>query len=158
MNWNELRFSKHAGKSLPQVLMCDPDWFFWAIEMGVFADRPTLRDDAHDLNILARRICIPKVDGLEWEVEHFFQFPTMKYVKFELVPPSSPRHAGASHTVRSPVIDLTMPRRYARYDKLGNSLLLRQVKRFHFGSQRATRERIEDFFSSEDNFSLSDVA
>jgi hypothetical protein len=29
--WSKLYFGKHVGKSLPQILFYDPDYFFWGI-------------------------------------------------------------------------------------------------------------------------------
>ena len=46
MAWTELNFGKHAGKSLPQILFADPDWFFWAVDNNVFANRPALSQEA----------------------------------------------------------------------------------------------------------------
>ncbi len=34
--WSELTFGKHKGKTLPQVLFADPEYFFWAYEERVF--------------------------------------------------------------------------------------------------------------------------
>jgi hypothetical protein len=30
--WTIVDFSKHKGKSLPQIILHDPDWFFWAMK------------------------------------------------------------------------------------------------------------------------------
>ena len=30
MNWYELRFGKHQGKTLPHIALIDPCWFMWA--------------------------------------------------------------------------------------------------------------------------------
>jgi len=30
MAWSTLPFGKHKGKTLPQIVFADPDWFFWA--------------------------------------------------------------------------------------------------------------------------------
>ena len=32
MIWTTLNFSRHVGKTLPQILFSDPDWFFWAMD------------------------------------------------------------------------------------------------------------------------------
>jgi hypothetical protein len=34
--WIPLWFGKHKGKTLPQVVFADPDYFFWAIEKRKF--------------------------------------------------------------------------------------------------------------------------
>jgi hypothetical protein len=39
MRWVSLNFGKHAGKILPQIILSDADWFFWALNKGVFKGR-----------------------------------------------------------------------------------------------------------------------
>ena len=58
--WSKLYFGKHAGKSLPQILFYDPDYFFWSIEKKVFKDR--LAVEADKLTRMVRHIRIPKPD------------------------------------------------------------------------------------------------
>ena len=31
MKWTTLTFGKHDGKTLPEIIIKDADWFFWAI-------------------------------------------------------------------------------------------------------------------------------
>jgi hypothetical protein len=31
--WLQLRFGKHEGKTLPQIVLSDPDYFFWAVSV-----------------------------------------------------------------------------------------------------------------------------
>jgi len=38
MTWPNLSFGKHIGKSLPQIVLSDPDWFFWAVEENIFRE------------------------------------------------------------------------------------------------------------------------
>ena len=38
MTWSELPFGQRREKTLPQVVLSDPDWFFWAIEKDAFQD------------------------------------------------------------------------------------------------------------------------
>ncbi len=70
MAWTPLNFGKYKGKSLPQVLFADPDWFFWAVENAVFENRPGLKTEADDLNRKARNIRIPGSDGVRRLVEY----------------------------------------------------------------------------------------
>ena len=37
--WSTLEIGKHAGRSLPQILFSDPDYFFWAVEKKIFQGR-----------------------------------------------------------------------------------------------------------------------
>jgi hypothetical protein len=39
MEWAILTFGKHAGKTLPEVFLEDPGWFFIANAEGEFARR-----------------------------------------------------------------------------------------------------------------------
>jgi hypothetical protein len=34
--WTTIDFGKHSEKTLPQVILSDPDWFFWATHNKVF--------------------------------------------------------------------------------------------------------------------------
>ena len=36
MSWIKLEFGKHRGLTLPQIMFCDADYFFWAYATGVF--------------------------------------------------------------------------------------------------------------------------
>jgi hypothetical protein len=31
MIWTTVPFGKHQGKTLPQIVIDDPDWFFWIL-------------------------------------------------------------------------------------------------------------------------------
>ncbi|MCF1464970.1 hypothetical protein FS827_27315 [Agrobacterium vitis] len=34
--WSEMPIGKYKGKTLPQMLLTDPDYFFWAMEQDDF--------------------------------------------------------------------------------------------------------------------------
>lgn len=154
MNWTSLNFGKHEGKTLPQVLWSDPDWFFWAVESNVFDKRPSLKSEASDLSSKARRIKIP--DGIEDdpEVEYLVHIPSEKFGTFYIVNADKPVHQGSSPAYRQIVIDLTIPRSIANYDKTGYKLFLQSLKFYIFGSSsaRITKKRAEDFYSEPANF------
>jgi len=63
MTWSPLNFGKYEGKTLPQVLFNDPDWFFWAVDEGAFSSRPHLQREANDLVYKASHIRIPDPDN-----------------------------------------------------------------------------------------------
>ena len=55
-------------------------------------------------------------------------------------------------------MDLSIVRKHAHYDKLGNELLLKCFKVFYFGSRDTrlmTRKRCEAFFDEPTNFDLA---
>ena len=154
VNWIELDFGKHDGKSLPQVLLSDPDWFFWALDKKAFDKCLALRTQATLLNDRARRIKPPTNEFADPVVEYLIHRPTMKFARFEIVPRERQLHEGASPTFRSDLIDMSVPRRIAAYDKLGCGSLIKSLKHYLFGgeSTRITRARAEAFFSDPTNF------
>jgi hypothetical protein len=156
MAWSIITFGKHEGKTLPQVMFSDPDWFFWAYEEKVFDRKGALKKQADEIYRKATRI-IPPQDGLEpLVVEHVIHHPTNKYAHFELVPESRPRHIGSSATFREKLLDMSVPRKIAKYDKLGCKSLVGSLKHYFFNSEsaRMTRERCEAFFDEPKHFHL----
>lgn len=154
MTWTHLSFGKHKGKTLPQVLWNDPDWFFWAVENDVFHKRPSLKSESADLNSKARRIRIP--DGIvdDPEVEYLVHPPSEKFGAFDIVSVDKPTHEGSSPAYRKKVIDLSVPRSIADYDKTGYKLFFQSLKFYIFGksSARVTKQRAEAFYDDPGNF------
>lgn len=154
MKWSTLNFGKHKGKSLPQILFADPDWFFWSVEQKAFKnDDEQLKKEVFDINKKARRIKIPVTEGNDLVAEYIIHQPTGKFGDLQLVERDQPRHSGSS---RKDYIDMSAPRTIAPYDKLGYKTMLKSVKFFLFGStkHKMTKDRCEIFFSDENNFVL----
>ena len=57
MIWNPLPFAKHRGKTVPEIALLDPDWFFWAVEKDIF--RGFLSIAADESAFRARRVRLP---------------------------------------------------------------------------------------------------
>ena len=154
MAWTTVRFGQYRDKTLPQILWSDPDWFFWAIGDDAFEDRGVLQTEAKDLDHKARNIKIPNNDDGALMVEYFIHQPTGKFSHFEIISKDRPIHDGASPTFRAPLIDMSVPRRIAEYDKLGGKALLSSLKLYFFGSRsrRVTKKRSEDFFNDPNKF------
>ena len=155
MAWTIVNFGKYSGKkTLPQILWSDPDWFFWAIENDAFENRGAIELESEDLNHKARNIRIPKNDDGALVVEYILHQPTGKFSHFEIVPTDKPGHEGISPTFRTLLIDMSVPRRIAKYDKLGGKALLSSLKlcMFSNSSARVTKKRCEDFFNKPSNF------
>src|SRR5262245_20324937 len=146
MEWSEVYFGKHKGKTLPQILLSDPDWFFWAIEKNAFKNRRVLQSETEDLDYKARNIKIPNNNDGTLVVEYVVHQPTGKLSSFHIVQASRP-HEGS--TLRFPVIDMSVPRRMADYDKLGYKHFLSSLKFYVFGNEsaRLTRKKCEAFFN-----------
>ncbi len=149
--WSTLEIGKHAGRSLPQILFSDPDYFFWAVEKKIFQGR--LATEAAELAWKARHIKIPKPDPENWCVEYFFT-PENKFSWYHLIEAGRPPHVGSSITMRSNNIDMSVVRESCRYDKSGYKRFVKTMKRHLFGNSatRMTAERCEEFFDDRDNF------
>jgi len=150
--WTEITFGKHAGKTLPQLLLNDPDYFFWAVEKkDVF--KGSLATQAASLLARARRVKIPKPNPDDWRVEYVCA-PDGKFAHFEVVEADRPRHIGSSLTIRGTTLDFSLVRGTRHYDKSGYKLFLRNFKYYYFGSaeKRLTRKLCEEFFDKPSNF------
>lgn len=156
MVWTPLFFGKHKGKTLPQVIFCDPDWFFWAYEDGAFNEKGHLTEEAEEIYRKATSIKIPHSNDEQKVVEYFIHPDYKKFAAFEIVPKSKPSHNGKSPTIRSSVIDFRIVRKISKYDKLGGNLFISQVKHNLFGNSnyRMTKKRCEEFFNNDNNFVL----
>ena len=155
MSWSILDFSKHEGKSLPQVLFSDPDWFFWAYDKGVLHDRSgELQYEAEVLFQRARRMLIPKRFGSGKKVEYYAQPVTGGFANLHVVDADQTEHAGASRTTTRPYFDLSIPYQMKKYDKRGAALLIKHLKFYLFGDKdiRLTRSLCEDFFDDDSHF------
>ena len=72
MSWTVVRFGKYEGKTLPQIIMKDPDWFFWMLPKF----NGKLAKEAEDLARKARAIKIPKGKGKKLRVEYRYELDT----------------------------------------------------------------------------------
>jgi hypothetical protein len=68
MIWTTVPFGKHQGKTLPQIVIDDPDWFFWILPR-LYGQ---LKIEADDLARKASKIKIPRKHPCKWLVEFRF--------------------------------------------------------------------------------------
>jgi hypothetical protein len=154
MKWTTLNFGKYAGLSLPQIILADADWFFWALNKGAFWGKPG--EEADELAAKARAIKIPKPDPENWLVEYCFE-DNGRFVELGFVKADEPFYGGRIY--RLPYLDLSFIRRSRTYDKRGCRRLLRDFRRLYFGEGvRLTKQRCEKFFSKRRNFLRSTKA
>lgn len=154
--WTELNFGKHKGKTLPQIMFNDPDWFYWAYEQKVFQKKGDLQFEADDIYKKSISIKIPQTGEYKLVAEYAIHPLSNNTVGFELVPESRPSHQGSTKVFRHSIINMKIPRNIEGYDKLGYKIFLNDLKfcLFKNKSFKMTRNRCEDFFNNPDNFEL----
>lgn len=154
MNWTKINFGKHKGKTLPQIIFDDADWFFFAYENGYFKNG--LAYEAFELYRKARSIKVPQRNGQRMLVEYVIDKPTGKFGTMNLISDG----LCLAHLNVSPVIDFFTPRAYAGYDKTGYKNFVLALKAILFGSQshRMSKQAREEFFNDDRNFKLANAA
>jgi hypothetical protein len=149
-NWEILHFGRYTGNTLPQIVLHDPDYFFWGIEEQIFKGKYT--DQAAEIDYKARRISIPKTapDG-----SHIVYFIDRRgyFSHFEIT--QSENVYEGPHFIAEQ-LDLSIIRRFKHYDKTGNKLMLRGLKYYYFGSAdvRLSKRKCEEFFDNDNNFCI----
>lgn len=154
MPWSQSKFERHEGKTLPQIIFSDPDWFFWAMEKGESFYWGKLKQEAAEIDRRARRIRIPNNEAGLLQAEYIRHPSTGRFDHMRIVPADQPAHGGFSRTFRLPLIDLSVPHQIAPYDKLGNKNLISSVKCLFFGGGKTTQKLCETFFDKLENFEL----
>jgi hypothetical protein len=144
--WTKLDFGKHAGRTLPQVVLLDPNWFFWAFGKGIFPG--PLADEAAILAHRATHIKIPKRKPRTWEVQYRHERDG-RFIGFGFVDAKSPSYGCVT---RLPYVDLSHVRRGNIHDKRDCRRMIREVRAIYFGGLNLTKKRCEAFFDRERNF------
>src|SRR4051812_36367035 len=108
MEWSVVDFGRYAGKTLPQIVFTDPDWFFWAVVEGKF--RGELAAQAERVAARARRIRIPRPEGVERKVVEYAVNRRGKFAGIDIVPAARDPPPGSTQTCRKDWIDLAFPR------------------------------------------------
>jgi len=138
-------FGKYKGKSLPEIIVIDLDWFFWALPKlyGKIAK------EVQDLARKVRAIKIPGPGRKKLEVEYRYERDD-RFRGFAFVKTGNAQYSRWS--TRVPHLDLSRCLR-RQYDKRGGRILLRDFRVHYFGeNKRLTKKRCEKFFSDRRNF------
>jgi hypothetical protein len=135
----------HRGKTLPQIILDDPDWFFWILP-ELYGP---LKIEAEDLARKASKVRIPRRSPRNWCVEYRVEQPG-RFWGFDIVRADS--FTNSKWSIRLPYLDLSLPRSYKAYDKRGYRNLIRDFRRLYFDDRNLTKNRCEVFFDNADNF------
>jgi hypothetical protein len=144
--WTTLNFGKHKGKSLPKVVLSDPNWFFWAISRDIFVGQ--LAIEAEALEQRARNIRIPKSNLKLWVVE-YRRDRDDRFLGIGIVKADSYAHPLFG---RLPHLDLAYIRRGNVHDKRDCRRLIRDFRTLYFDGLNLTKNRCEEFFDRRRNF------
>ena len=156
-SWTELSFGQYQGKTLPQILFSDPDYFFHLYEKseGFWrSPQPTLAEEAKTVCDRATHIRIPGNENRRLVAEYIYDPRTRKFDHLDIIEAGDVNFDGYGATFRLPYLSLSVAHHLCPYDKLGSKRLVRQVKSIIFikANLKMTRRRCEEFFEDETNF------
>jgi len=145
MRWTTVPFGRHKGKTLPEIIVRDLDWFFWALPKLY----GRLAYEAQELARKVRAIKVPKSDKGKLEVEYQYEIDH-RFCGLSFVRADSAQYT--RWTTRLPYLDLSWPLR-RKYDKRAGRIMIRDFRINYFGKRkRLTKSRCEEFFSNDRNF------
>jgi hypothetical protein len=147
MIWTTVYFGKHRGKNLAQIVLSDPNYFFWLAEVLY----GPLATEAESLVRRARSIKIPKPNPRKWAVEYRRDCDG-RFLGIDIVKADSHTH---SLFVRLPYLDLAYVRRGNVHDTRDCRKVIRDFRHLYFDGLNLTKRRCEEFFEDEDNFTKS---
>jgi hypothetical protein len=152
MTWTIMKTGEYAGRTLPQVLFIDPDWFFYCMEKHGFSGNLFLMREAQDIDKKARSIRIPQ-DG-DFVVEYDIMPVTGGFCGMGIVPRTNDWNVGATKSLRRDTINMSIPHFIKPNHKDSNRMFISQLKKILFGSSRVpmTKKRCEEFFDDPKNF------
>ena len=151
VTWTSLQFGKYKGQTLTQIILKDPDYFYWGLGIKLFRGR----QDEEAAEIARNSCCvkIPKPDPENWRIEYRFTYDD-NFAGFSIIDKKSAAHHSENSKI-SEYLDLTVPRCLNKYDKFGNQLMLNNFREYYFNGEKLTREKCDRFFIREQNFLMS---
>lgn len=153
MSWTPINFGKFygQGKTLPQIVLTDPDWFFHMYDSDAFMGG--LGRQAEDVAWRARHIRIPGKSPRKFQVQYHMSEATNKFVWLQVVA------ADAPYPIETPIerrdfLDLSFPRSRGQYDKRGGRRIVKALKIEVFGNEHLhfTKLVCEQFFADRTRF------
>jgi hypothetical protein len=149
MNWHRLGRGTYSGKTLPEVMLEDPDYVLEGRAANELEG--PMRAEANEIRRRVAHMEVPRVDGEEPVVVFYNLRPDRSYGGLAIVPRSSRRlpeyaRAAAAHT--DGFFDLTVPRRIAPRDRASTLEALQAFVHHCLGA----RQTLGEFLQDERNF------
>jgi hypothetical protein len=156
MRWSKLDFGKHKGKTIPQIMFTDPEWFFWAYDVRAF--KGDLLHQAQDIYGKASSIRVPQKGDEKRFVEYIIDASTGKFGTIHIITGDIETYKPLTRSLVLEVIDMRVPRQISEHDKWGYRNLLSAMKAILFGnsSYKMNKRRCEKFFNDDGNFLFAD--
>ena len=156
MIWKTINFGKHEGKTLPQVLFTDPDWFFWSMDKGIWKNKnSSLQEEFYFIYERAKKIAIPDNENGDLVIE--YNESNGSLYGFDIVEKDAPPHMGSTRTYRgSSLLNLEIPRNRKGYNKQGYKHFMSDFKSKILKKPKVkfTKKLCESFFEDESNFKV----
>lgn len=147
MAWTALKSGNYVGKTLPQVLLTDPSWFYLVYKKGYTKDWGKFAKEADEIYKKSRAIKIPHNEDNNLMIEYGYSQSTEKFIGMEVVSSTQEAHRGTTLTTRKSLIDLAMFLLRIGTDKMGGRIIIACFKAIIFnGDVRLTKNRCEQFF------------
>lgn len=158
MAWSVVYFGNKEikGKTLPQIVFSDPDWFFWAVQEGIFADKGNLTKEADEINYKARNIKIPQEQGREKLSAIYFLHPLTH--DFDHILLSNHSYDKDKAFIIKDTIDLSVPFEINCYHTTGSEIIIKVLKDIYFKDKAPIQTSYEEFFDNNDNFLPSNTS
>ena len=153
MLWTSLRFGKYKDLTLPEIVLSDPNWFFWQCDKSAFGGGE-LAFEARWVERQARHIKLPLKAPELREVEYMFdlngKLEHVSVVNVKRNRPADPDSIFRKH------IDLSVPHEVGTQDRNGGQVVIGFLKEFVFCDEGITftTKQCDEFFSDADNFDL----
>ncbi len=150
MLWSTINFGKffEQSKTLPQIVLADPDWFFHMHDNEAFLGG--LARQADDVAWKAQHIRIPGKSPRKLQVQYHLSEDSRKFAWLEIVAAAAP-YPLETPIERRDFLDLSFPRSRCNYDKRGGRRIIKELKlgnaHLHF-----TKVVCERFFADRRNF------
>ncbi|MGH6671793.1 MAG: hypothetical protein ACRECV_07440 [Xanthobacteraceae bacterium] len=118
MSWSTVPFGKYNGKTLPEIIVGDLDWFYWALTRLY----GWLGEEAQFLARRAQAIRIPRRDWANCEIEYQYDRGG-GFRGFRVVEVDNPLYS--KWATRLPHLDLSLACHGKSYDKGSGRRMIR---------------------------------
>jgi hypothetical protein len=152
--WTPLPGGKYTGKTLPQVLFADPDYFYYLYS----PDPRSFSEVRWQADVIAERakhIAIPPAHGAKQVAEYFLnEGDHRRFEGVVLMPETQKLPLPVKSKGRKDVFDLSYPRLIAPHDGNAGKRLVEQVKEFvlHDRWLRMNKRLCEQFYDDPSKF------